>query len=204
MNEMTEKERNQLVYTLAALTRDLGCCIKRAESLHARYARNAHDARNEEKNERNKEAERESSPHTPYKEKGEEKKKERKEVTLAHSSENDAHPMDERVCVRLKVSELFAKFWKAYPRKVAKIAARRTFERIVRSEKANAEALVETMCRALAKQRTSDEWQREDGRYIPYPATWLNAGRWEDESAVDITGGEAPASAASVAWLMGN
>ena len=158
----------------------------------------------EEKNERNKEAEKESSPHTPYKEKGEEKKKERKEVLLAHSSENDAHPMDERVCVRFKVSDLFAKFWKAYPRKVAKIAARRTFERIVRSEKANAEALVETMCRALAKQRTSDEWQREDGRYIPYPATWLNAGRWEDESTVDITGGEAPASAASVAWLMGN
>ena len=158
----------------------------------------------EEKNERNKEAEKESSPHTPYKEKGEEKKKERKEVLLAHSSENEAHPRDERVCVRLKVSDLFAKFWQAYPRKVAKIAAERTFERIVRGEKANAEALVETMCRVLAKQCTSDEWQREDGRYIPYPATWLNTGRWEDESAVDITGGEAPASAASVAWLMGN
>ncbi len=85
--------------------RDLGCCMKRAENLYA-YAYNARDAhydardaRCEEKNERNKEAERESSPHTPYKEKGEEKKKERKEVTLAHSSESEAHPMDERVCV---------------------------------------------------------------------------------------------------------
>ena len=108
---MTKSEKNRVGYTLELLIRDLKCCMERAESLyaHACDARNARNARCEEKNERNKEAERESSPHTPYKEKGEEKKKERKEVTLAHSSENEAHPMDERVCERLKVSELFAK-----------------------------------------------------------------------------------------------
>ena len=200
---MTKSEKNRAVCTLNVLMRDLSCCMKRAETLYAYvYAcdthndardahYDAHDARCEEKNERTKEAERESSPHTPYKEKGEEKKKERKEVTLAHSSESEAHPLDERVCVRLKVSELFAKFWKAYPRKVGKISAQRAFDKAIHTEKTNAaaEALVEKMCRVLAKQSASDDWKREDGRFIPYPATWLNAGRWEDEETV---AGEVP------------
>lgn len=34
---------------------------------------------------------------------------------------------------------------------------------------------------ALARQRNSDDWQRDDGRYIPHPTTWLNGRRWEDE-----------------------
>jgi len=33
----------------------------------------------------------------------------------------------------------------------------------------------------LRKQKNSDDWTRNDGQYIPYPATWLNGQRWEDE-----------------------
>ncbi len=29
--------------------------------------------------------------------------------------------------------------------------------------------------------RVTEQWQREGGRYIPNPATWLNRGRWDDE-----------------------
>ena len=190
---MTEKQQRKVASTLRMLLRDAETHERMIrEALAYAYARAGAGAGvDEEKNERNKEAERESSPHTPYKEKGEEKKKERKEVTLAHSSENEAHPMDERVCERLKVSELFAKFWKAYPRKVGKIAAQRAFDKAIHTEKTNAaaEALLEKMCRVLAKQSESLDWKREDGRFIPYPATWLNAGRWEDEDAV---AGEVP------------
>ena len=190
---MTEKQQRKVASTLRMLLRDAETherMIREALAYVYAYAGTGAGV-DEEKNERNKEAERESSPHTPYKEKGEEKKKERKEVTLAHSSENEAHPMDERVCVRLKVSELFAKFWQAYPRKVGKIAAQRAFDKAIHTEKTNAaaEALLEKMCRVLAKQSESLDWKREDGRFIPYPATWLNAGRWEDEDAV---AGEVP------------
>ncbi len=196
-NEMTKQELNQLLCTLSMVKRDLGYCQKRIESLYARYAR---DARCEETKESKEEAERESSPHTPYKEKGEEENKERKEDSLAQIARDEAHPLDERVCVSLK--SLFEKFWRAYPKKVAKIAAERTFERIVRREKAqDREAFVERLCRALAKQRQSDDWQREEGRYVPYPATWLNAGRWEDEDAVALSPSETPASAETLAWL---
>jgi len=29
----------------------------------------------------------------------------------------------------------------------------------------------------------SESWNRDGGRYIPHPSTWLNGRRWEDELA---------------------
>lgn len=37
------------------------------------------------------------------------------------------------------------------------------------------------MLKAIEVQKKSDQWQRDNGQYIPYPATWLNGRRWEDE-----------------------
>jgi hypothetical protein len=36
---------------------------------------------------------------------------------------------------------------------------------------------------SLAGRRSgeADQWQRENGRFIPNPATWINQGRWDDE-----------------------
>ena len=67
----------------------------------------------------------------------------------------------------------FDRFWAAYPRKVGKGAAERSFERIHPDA-----ALLDGMLRAIETQRQSDTWQRG---YIPNPATWLNQRRWEDE-----------------------
>ena len=67
----------------------------------------------------------------------------------------------------------FDRFWAAYPRKVGKGAAERSFERIRPDA-----ALLDGMLRAIETQRQSDTWQRG---YIPNPATWLNQRRWEDE-----------------------
>ena len=41
--------------------------------------------------------------------------------------------------------------------------------------------LLDKMLAALDWQKQSDGWRRDSGRYIPNPATWLNARRWEDE-----------------------
>lgn len=70
----------------------------------------------------------------------------------------------------------FERFWKAYPRKVAKADALKAFEKNVPGP------LLETVLNALEKQKRSENWTRDSGRYIPYPATWLNGKRWEDES----------------------
>ena len=35
---------------------------------------------------------------------------------------------------------------------------------------------------ALAKQKESDQWKSDSGKFIPNPATWINQRRWEDET----------------------
>ena len=34
---------------------------------------------------------------------------------------------------------------------------------------------------ALEAQKKSEDWLKDKGQFIPYPTTWLNQGRWEDE-----------------------
>ena len=46
------------------------------------------------------------------------------------------------------------------------------------------ETLFQTIMDAVEKQKESDDWKDEDGRYIPYPATWLERKGWEDEVKV--------------------
>ena len=43
------------------------------------------------------------------------------------------------------------------------------------------ETLFQTIMDAIEKQKGSDDWKDEEGRYIPYPATWLERKGWEDE-----------------------
>ena len=73
----------------------------------------------------------------------------------------------------------FEAFWAAYPKKVGKDAARKVWER----RKPDRE-LTERMLAAIETQRAAEMWRREDGRFIPNPATWLNQGRWQDELPV--------------------
>ena len=70
--------------------------------------------------------------------------------------------------------ERFAAFWAAYPRKVGKVAAWRSWQK-----RRPTLELSEGILRALEAQRGYLE--RENGKYIPNPATWLNQGRWQDE-----------------------
>ena len=71
---------------------------------------------------------------------------------------------------------LFDRFWGAYPRKVSKADARKAFAKLNPDTE-----LVEDMLRALDWQKRLPEWTKDGGQFVPYPATWLNARRWEDE-----------------------
>ena len=42
---------------------------------------------------------------------------------------------------------------------------------------------VEILLKAIAEQKQSAQWKKNDGEFIPHPTTWLNEGRWEDELA---------------------
>lgn len=73
--------------------------------------------------------------------------------------------------------DAFETFWKAYPRKVGKDAARRAFAKV--------KVPVETLVAAVEAQKSSPQWTKDNGQFIPNPATWLNQGRWEDEVETD-------------------
>jgi len=75
-----------------------------------------------------------------------------------------------------KKRESFDIFWKVYPRKKSKGQAEKAFFKIGPGEQ-----LLETMLTTIERAKKSGDWLKEDGRFIPYPATWLNARGWEDE-----------------------
>lgn len=77
---------------------------------------------------------------------------------------------------RASFDDPFKTFWEAYPKKKAKDAARKAFDK--RKPKAE---LLKSMLEAIGEQANSEAWKKDGGQYIPYPSKWLNEGRWQDE-----------------------
>jgi hypothetical protein len=75
-----------------------------------------------------------------------------------------------------KYSDSFEEFWKLYPKKIGKGAAYKLWKRINPSN-----PLLEKIVNAVKAQCKSAQWQKENGQFIPNPATWLNQERWNDE-----------------------
>jgi len=70
----------------------------------------------------------------------------------------------------------FDEFWAQYPKKRSKGQAERAWVKIAPDD-----ALFAQIIEGLERAKRSRDWIKEGGRYIPYPATWLNAKGWEDE-----------------------
>jgi hypothetical protein len=93
------------------------------------------------------------------------------------TQENRTEPPEAR-----EADRLFEEFWTAYPRKTAKADARKAWDK-----RRPDEALLTVMLAALAIQRQSEAWQKDRGRYIPYPATWIGGARWTDVLEPELT-----------------
>lgn len=74
----------------------------------------------------------------------------------------------------------FEKFYKAYPKKVKKQDVKKWFKKNTPSNE-----LFSSMMKRLEQFRASKDWQKDGGQFIPYPTTWLNQKRWEDETIQD-------------------
>jgi uncharacterized protein YdaU (DUF1376 family) len=94
--------------------------------------------------------------------------------------EPEPEPLRERGKPLSSAPDGFEEFWSAVPRKVAKDKAMPAYARALR--KADARTLISAM-RRYAQSRIG-----EDPKYTAHPASWLNAGRWEDEPE-PMTGG---------------
>jgi hypothetical protein len=75
-----------------------------------------------------------------------------------------------------KILSGFAQFWELYPKRVGKGAAEKAWLKIKPSE-----SLQGQICDAVRLQAGSPRFTKDNGQYIPNPATWLNERRWEDE-----------------------
>jgi hypothetical protein len=73
---------------------------------------------------------------------------------------------------------MFEEFWSAYPRKVAKAVARKSFARLTEQQQLDA-------CKAISNHIAYWKAKETELEFVPHPATWLNQERWEDELVIE-------------------
>ncbi|AEV67392.1 DUF4373 domain-containing protein [Acetivibrio clariflavus] len=74
---------------------------------------------------------------------------------------------------------LFNQFWEAYPKKVGKKEAAKAWDKLKPDGN-----LFSIIISAIERLKKSPQWTKEGGQYIPYPATFLNGERWNDEYTI--------------------
>ena len=73
-------------------------------------------------------------------------------------------------------AQSFLEFYSEYPKKLGKEAAKKAWLKLKPDE-----PLFREIITALKLQKQSEQWTKEKGKFVPYPATWINGRRWEDE-----------------------
>lgn len=71
----------------------------------------------------------------------------------------------------------FEIFWVAYPRKAAKPSALKAWKS---AERKHDFPGIEKILAAINRQKAWQQWAIHGGKFIPYPATWLNREGWND------------------------
>jgi hypothetical protein len=89
----------------------------------------------------------------------------------SHSDGSDSYLLNRQESSH---SDEFEKLWKNYPRKTAKGAARRAFDRLMKTKDA---PTLDTLITAVDRYKSTVT----EVRYCAHLATWLNGERWLDE-----------------------
>ena len=109
----------------------------------------------------------------PREEKRREEKNRSEKIREDESPSGDSNTHHQAAADAARVSDSFDLFWKAFPRKAGKIAARKAWKSALKV--ADAETITEA---ALA---FAESDVGKAGSFCPHPATWLNEGRWMDD-----------------------
>ena len=80
----------------------------------------------------------------------------------------------------VQYTEKFECFWKEYPRKIGKKKAFISWK----SQGCDNGKFNQVMS-SLESFKKSEQWQKNNGQFIPYGVTWVNGSGWEDE--VEVT-----------------
>ena len=92
-------------------------------------------------------------------------------------------------------SEAFNAFWTNYPRKVGKGKAYTEWKKAGADK---SQALASAIIVAVDAAKTSEQWNRSRGQFIPHPATYLHQRRWEDTP--EPPGGLGSPESATARW----
>lgn len=79
------------------------------------------------------------------------------------------------------IEEGFYRFWAEYPKKRSKGDAFNAW-RVTAPRRPELQVLL----KALAVLKSSEDWTKEGGKFIPYPGTWLRAWGWDDVPEVEM------------------
>jgi len=72
----------------------------------------------------------------------------------------------------------FLEFWNLYPKKKKKKEALNAWLKV--------SPPIQPVLNAIGWQKQQQDWIKEDGKFIPHPATYINGHRWEDEPDEDL------------------
>lgn len=75
----------------------------------------------------------------------------------------------------------FDRFWEAYPRRVGKQDALKAWGQLNPDD-----ALVDQIVAGVERWKTCEQWTKDDGKFICYPATFLRGRRWEEDDRPDV------------------
>jgi uncharacterized protein YdaU (DUF1376 family) len=104
------------------------------------------------------------------------------------NSTGKTQPLGKRTpAIKRTAEKDFLEFYALYPRKVGKKAAEKAYRKAAKDTSAG------TILDGL--RRWIPAWH--DPQYVPYPATWLNRGGWDDQ--VGLSNGQAPHDEAELA-----
>lgn len=90
--------------------------------------------------------------------------------------ENNTSINNTSINIKEIYKEKFEKFWNAYPKKVNKFKTEEWFKKNNPSNE-----ILNLILEKIDQFKNTNDWKKDDGKYIPYPTTWLNQKRWEDE-----------------------
>lgn len=89
-----------------------------------------------------------------------------------------------------KPADGFTEWWPHYPKKVKKLDAEKAYRAALKRGVTPKELLD-----GLQRQKAAWKAKGTEPQYIPYPATWLRAGSWEDELDTPAPSTDSPAPA---------
>lgn len=105
------------------------------------------------------------------------------DVTPSYECVTDPDPDSGKGSAEGKPEDVtFEEFWKAYPNKTGKGNARKAWKKL------KCKAKLPEILTGVRLAKSSDQWTKEGGRFIPHPATWLNREGWLDDPSTWPTG----------------